>query len=184
MFWGPNWIHVPPCSFQLSHISNKPWTGSLLLRENKVTLADPTADCFLLENATASSFSISALTQVPYFWTRSYWEKKNVSILLGIYVNMSTALSHSSLMPVPSEFKKLKQGLTFWNEGHVSSQGRQPEPGAAERERKWSCGGEHLNPLRVRGSSPTFPSPLSHRNKGGVIFPGHTACCHSFPPSL
>lgn len=47
---------------------------------------------------------------------------------------MSTALPHSLLTPVSSEFQKLKQGRACWNEGHVSSQGRQPEPWAAENE--------------------------------------------------
>lgn len=47
---------------------------------------------------------------------------------------MSTVLSHFLLTPVSSEFKKLKQGIAFWNECHVSSQGRQPEPSGEENE--------------------------------------------------
>lgn len=50
---------------------------------------------------------------------------------------MSTALSHSLLMPMPSEFQKPKQGIAFEMNATLSRTGRGPEPSGAER----------LNPL-------------------------------------
>lgn len=55
-------------------------------------------------------------------------KKYESSVLLGIDVNMSTALSPCLLMPMPSEFKKLKQGIAFWNECHVNNQAASQKP--------------------------------------------------------